>query len=263
MTVQKAVAGNTLNMVLIPAGNYGGTARSSPRIDLKAFYIGQYEVTWSIFQQVRAWAVKNGYPDLANVGEGRGPNHPVTNVNWYDVVKWCNAYSELNGRTPVYRVGGQIYRTGQAGLAVTADGRVNGYRLPSENEWQAAFAGADRKKPYTYSGSNNADEVAWHNKNSSKTTHQVGLKRGNQLRIFDMSGNVEEWVLDNSVTYIWVIPVNDSRRSALGGSWFSSPGRYVGWPMAVPGELTGTTYDAATLSITRARGLGFRIVCTK
>jgi formylglycine-generating enzyme required for sulfatase activity len=263
LTVQKAVAGNTVDMVLIPAGNYGGTARSSPRIDLKAFYIRQYEETWGIFQQVRDWAVKNGYPDLANKGAGRGPNHPVTNVNWYDAVKWCNAYSELSGLTPVYRVNGQIYRTGEAGLSVTADGRVNGYRLPIENEWKVAFAGADRKRPYTFSGSNNANEVAWHNKNSSKTSHQVGLKRGNKLRIFDMSGNVEEWVEDNSVTYVWSVPINDSRRLCLGGSWFSSPGAWVGYPFTQPGELTGNAIDAATISGSRSTSRGFRVVRTK
>jgi formylglycine-generating enzyme required for sulfatase activity len=228
-----------------------------------AINIGQYEVTWSIFQQVRAWAVKNGYPDLANKGAGLSPNHPVTNVNWYDAVKWCNAYSELNGRTPVYTANGQIFRTGELGLAVTANRRVNGYRLPSEDEWKIAFAGADRKRPYTFSGSNNANEVAWHNKNSSKRSHQVGLKRGNQLRIFDMSGNVEEWVEDNSVTYQWSVPINDSRRLALGGSYFSSPAAYTGYPSTQKGELTGNNLDTATISGFGATTRGFRIVLTQ
>lgn len=262
LTVQKAVAANTTDMVLIPAGNYGGTARSSPRLDLKAFNIRQYEETWNVFQQVRAWAAKNGYPDLANVGAGRGPNHPVTNVNWYDVVKWCNAYSELSGMTPVYTVGGQIYRTGERN-DVTVDRRANGYRLPTEDEWQVAFRGAKRVKTYTFSGSNNADEVAWHNKNSSKTTHRVGLKRGNEIRIFDMSGNVEEWVEDYSVTYLWVIPIGDSRRYCLGGSWFSSPGAWAGYPKTEQGELTGNAPDAATMANSRATGRGFRVVRTR
>jgi hypothetical protein len=58
------------------------------------FYIGRYEVTWDEWQEVRDWAVNNGYSDLSGVGASSGDNYPVRNVNWFDVVKWCNAKSE-------------------------------------------------------------------------------------------------------------------------------------------------------------------------
>jgi formylglycine-generating enzyme required for sulfatase activity len=164
------------------------------------FQIGKYEVTWGEWKAVRDWAVNNGYSDLANVGSGSGDDHPVREVSWYDVVKWCNARSEKEGLVPVYQVGGAVYKTGES--VPTVNSSANGYRLPLEKEWEWAARGGVRSQGYTYSGSNDVNAVAWHWNNSSgaavilwegRGTWPVGQKGANELGIYDMSGNVDEW----------------------------------------------------------------------
>lgn len=173
----------------------GGTLpAASPlgALPVDTFYIGKTEVTWGEWQTVRTWAVANGYTDLANVGQGMGDNYPVSHVNWYDVVKWCNARSEKEGKTPVYKNGTAVYRTGVVSEpAIVAS--ANGYRLPSEKEWEFAARGGTQTKGYTYSGSNNLDEVGWYEGNSASVVHEVLGKQANELGIYDMSGNLREW----------------------------------------------------------------------
>jgi formylglycine-generating enzyme required for sulfatase activity len=171
-----------------------------------AFYIGNYEVQWSEWQSVLTWALAHGY--AISVGAGRGAEYPVTNVNWYDVLKWCNARSEQEGLAPVYTVGGAPYRTGEVVPDVSASTR--GYRLPSEKEWEFAARGGVSTHSYTYSGSNDINAVAWYQNISGGATHPLGTKLGNELGLFDLSGNVWEWCFD---------VYSGSYRVVRGGSW--------------------------------------------
>jgi formylglycine-generating enzyme required for sulfatase activity len=177
--------------------------------EVAPFHIGRFETTWGEWKTVRTWATANGY-DIGTVGEGSADNHPVRNVNWYDSLKWLNAKSEMEGLMPVYSVNGTIYQVGQS--IPGQSNSANGYRLPSEKEWEWAARGGVSSQGYTYSGSNISSSVAWDNSNSSGGTNTVGTKAANELGIYDMSGNVWEYCWD-------VSSINSSYRVFRGGSW--------------------------------------------
>jgi formylglycine-generating enzyme required for sulfatase activity len=203
-------------MVLVTGGTLPASSELGA-VSVNTFYIGKTEVTWGEWQTVRTWAVANGYTDLSGVGYGVGDNYPVQDVTWYDAVKWCNARSEKEGKTPVYKNGTEVYRTGNVSEpAVVAS--ANGYRLPSEKEWEFAARGGTQTQGYTYSGSNDLAAVGWYVQNSGYAVHEVGKKQANELGICDMSGNLLEW------SGSWHPEFNGSR-VIRGGYWVGLAGQ--------------------------------------
>jgi formylglycine-generating enzyme required for sulfatase activity len=199
-------------MIKVEGGSLPKDSEVMPK-SVKTFEIGKYEVTWGEWQQVRDWAVTKGY-DLQNVGKGLSDNHPVTDVSWYDAVKWCNAKSEMERLTPVYQVKGQVYKSGEfdkkGSDVVKEKAGAKGYRLSTDAEWEWAARGGKKSNKYTYAGSNDLNAVGWSKDNSGGKPHPVGQKQPNELGIYDMSGNVFEWCFDL---------VGGSDRRIRGGSW--------------------------------------------
>ena len=193
------VAGGTFQMGSNDANDLASPPHS---VTLTAFYIDKTEITYEKWTDVRNWGLTHGYTDLLAGRNGftGTTNHPVSEVSWYDILKWCNARAEKDGLTPVYytsNILSTVYRTGQLDLASDAvKWTANGYRLPTEAEWEFAARGGTKSQGYTYSGSNTIDTVAWHRGNSSGNTHPVGMKLANELGLSDMNGNVQEWCWD-------------------------------------------------------------------
>jgi len=198
------------NTVLVQGGTLpAGSALAGQTVS--AFQIARFETTWAEWKAVRAWAVANGYTDLANVGEGSADNHPVRNVSWYDAAKWLNAKSQMEGFMPVYSVNGTTYKAGQSIPAQSTS--ANGYRLPSEKEWEWAARGGESSQNYTYSGSNDINLVGWYSLNAAGGTKVVGSKDANEIGLYDMSGNLAEWCFDATSSLT-------SERSVRGGSFY-------------------------------------------
>lgn len=199
---------------------------------LESFYLSATETRWDDWQSVRTWAAVNGY-DIGSIGSGCADDHPVHDLNWYDVVKWCNAKSEMEGLTPVYTVESGIYRSGHID-DVTMSTTANGYRLPMEAEWVYAARGGNLAIQYVYNeyaGGNDPTEVAWYDRHSvgveceiwgENGTWPVGQKLPNELELYDMSGNVWEWCWDSYIMFDRI-----HRRSRGGGFDFTYSGSRI------------------------------------
>ena len=135
------------------------------QVTLSSFYIGKYEVTQELWQAVMR----------SNPSNFKGDSlRPVELVSWNECQEFISKLNLLTGKQ---------------------------FRLPTEAEWEFAARGGNQSRGYKYAGSNTLNDVAWYYDNSGNTTHPVGQKSPNELGLYDMSGNVEEWCQDRYSNY--------------------------------------------------------------
>ncbi len=252
----------------------GGTADNTPLhwANVNTFRIGTMEVSKAEWDDVYTWALNNGYT-FSNPGSGKGANHPVQTVSWYDCVKWCNARSEKEGLKPFYLAynanGLGVYKQGVVDLtSAFVDWSATGYRLPTEAEWEkAARGGLDGQTNAwdNYIGHQRANYVRLpYGYNPSYTNNGVPYTCPvsaysdwvNGYGLFNVCGNVMEWCWDwygeypepSSTAYNPRGPDSGFQRIVRGGSWESDASR------------CGVAYRAVANPSAAHDGLGFRCV---
>jgi uncharacterized repeat protein (TIGR03803 family) len=206
------------SMALIPAGSFtmgdtlDGESDAIPtNAYVSAFYMDVNLVSYNQWQSVYNYATNHGY-GFIHAGAGKAANHPVQTVDWYDTVKWCNARSQQAGLTPVYYIDAgfmHVYTNGETD-AVYPNWTANGYRLPTEAEWEKAARGGLSGQRFPWGdtisesqanyqgGSGGYDLGGLNNFDTGATpfTSPVGYFAANGYGLYDMAGNVMEWCWD-------------------------------------------------------------------
>jgi len=202
---------------------------------LRSFYIGKFEITQREWQMV----FEN------NPSRFKDDIHPVENVSFYDAVEFCNQKSLLDGFMPFYEIRDD---------EIIYNFDANGYRLPTEVEWEFAAKSGKLYVDETFSGSNDPDQVGWYNLNSKAATNPVGRLNPNQLGIHDMSGNVYEWIWNWYACYsvsthnFYSGPESGTDKVIRGGSWYHDKSN-----MRITARNYGKPY-------TKTNYIGFRVV---
>lgn len=238
-------------MVYIPAGPFqmgdnlnelGDDAKPVRTVNVDSFFMDKVEVSRELWTDVRAWAVGNGYS--MNAGSARDAGHPIVNVNWFDAAAWCNARSEKEGLTPVYYTDDSqtVVVRGPADMGnACVKWSANGYRLPTEAEWEKAARGARLGSRYPWGDTIDASMANYYGDGNNTTPcgsyngsqNPPGVDMANGYGLYDMAGNAWEWCWDvYGSTYYGTSestanprgPSSGSNRALRGGAWNSDSG---------------------------------------
>ncbi len=215
---------DTARFVLVEGGTFNmGTdqpveAHEAPahKVTVKSFYLAKTETTFEEFDKYTS-AIKRDSPPSGTWGRGK---MAVFMVSWLDAVAYCNWLSEKEKLSQCYVIKGE---------SVTYLDTAKGYRLPTEAEWEFAARGGDKSKDYSYAGSADINAVGWYKSNSGGQAKPVAQKAPNELGLFDMTGNVWEWVWDvYDGGYYKVSPADNPKgpesgpfRVMRGGAWYN------------------------------------------
>ncbi|WP_273464484.1 SUMF1/EgtB/PvdO family nonheme iron enzyme [Treponema berlinense] len=242
VSVNKTVSNVPEGFVEIPSASIAGTESLSSEVfvsgrnlKIASFYMSDHEVTRGEYKAVMGEdpSSASAYDKDGNelTGDDAVKNNPVNYISWYDALVYCNTLSIKEKLTPCYAISGSTNPDDWGSVptnnnstwnAATCDFTADGYRLPTEAEWEWAARGGES---YTYAGSDDIDEVAWYTSNTNDTgTRDVKTKKANGYGLYDMSGNVWEWCWDwyGSISGDTAStgPASGSFRCLRGGSWY-------------------------------------------
>ena len=249
-----------VELVAIKGGSYsmgdalGELKDARPhQVTLAPFMIAKHEVTLELWDSVMLWGRDHGYPDIP-AGNGKGHNHPVYAISWVDAVKWCNALSEKEGLTPCYYAGAtrqDVARKDRMDIGnQQVNWEANGYRLPTEAEWEFAARGGLSNKRFPLGNEITHEHANYHGSplieydksqregivpalmSSKPYTAVIGSFQPNGFGLHDMAGNVSEWCWDQYNVGVAPDPHpggtdprgsdTGGKRMARGGSSFTS-----------------------------------------
>lgn len=244
---------DTAKFVLVQGGSFKmGTDQlvekheaPAHNVMVSSFYLGKTEVTFEDFDKFTTATKRDTVPS-GTWGRGK---QPVFMVSWLDAIAYCNWLSETEKLSKYY-----LIKDKQVTIIDTA----KGYRLPTEAEWEYAARGGNSGKGLPFAGGDVINEVGWYIDNAAGQTHPVGQKQPNELGLYDMTGNVWEWVWDwYSDSYYNQAAGTDPRgpetgnyRVMRGGAWYNY-GNYAQ-------VTTRQNHDAGF----RQNSVGFRVART-